>query len=255
MAENSTSTTPWTIKDQIQQNISPEIVWTVSQIAGNASQAASIVWKQLNTISEAVGVQEIIAETTDRLNPMKDFVIHTLKVAFFIEHEQRISRGEYVIGSLSVMIIVWFLTWFIAIVLGQLGIWLWFALMTVPLCNLAIKRFHDLNKPGRWSLMLLIPLFGLIMPVLFKGVNENNTYGPDPIGHTPNDDKWYIITILSLFILSSIITSLLWFIGVATNKPKVDPNDPTMMGNNNVVWSQTNKIQQKTTHTAKKTIE
>ena len=44
----------------------------------------------------------------------------------------------------------------------------------LPVLNLGVKRFHDMNKPSRWALMVLIPLFGWIMPALFKGENENN---------------------------------------------------------------------------------
>jgi uncharacterized membrane protein YhaH (DUF805 family) len=46
----------------------------------------------------------------------------------------------------------------------------------LPVLNLGVKRFHDMNKPGRWTIMVLIPLFGWIMPAFFKGENENNPY-------------------------------------------------------------------------------
>lgn len=79
----------------------------------------------------------------------------------------------------------------------------------IPLVNLAIKRFHDMNKSGRWAASILIPFVGWIMPVLVKGNNENNPYGPDPLLEDKADLTSYIITALSLFIISSIVTTIL----------------------------------------------
>jgi uncharacterized membrane protein YhaH (DUF805 family) len=42
----------------------------------------------------------------------------------------------------------------------------------IPVLNLGVKRFHDMNKPGRWAAMLVVPLFGWIMPILFKPSNH-----------------------------------------------------------------------------------
>lgn len=50
------------------------------------------------------------------------------------------------------------------------------------------------------------------MPALFAGVNENNEYGPDPLLDQPTDLTGYMITALSLLILSSIVTTILGFL-------------------------------------------
>lgn len=42
----------------------------------------------------------------DIVTPMKDMIVKILKIAFFIDGQKRISRGQYIIGSLSVIIIV-----------------------------------------------------------------------------------------------------------------------------------------------------
>lgn len=256
-----TPLTTWEIekqfKDAIPKEVSwavKEIAWATSQVAGVASKATAVVGNQISNFSEAMGGKEIISEMTEEMSPMKDFIIHILKVSFFVEKEERITRGEYIIGSLAVIVIIGLFTWLIAAVLWKLWVLVWFLLMTVPLFNLAIKRFHDLNKPGRWSAMILIPFFGIIMPALFKGTEWVNPYGPDPIPHTPKDNKDYIITILSFFILSSLITTILWFVGIRTTEPEVNVEDPTMMGNKNVVGSKTNEIKNKTATTSKKQV-
>ena len=85
-------------------------------------------------------------------------------------------------------------------------------MIAIPLINLAVRRFHDLNKSARWAASTLVPLIGWIMPALFAGVNDKNEYGPDPLIDQPTDLTGYIIAALSLLILSSIVTTILGFL-------------------------------------------
>jgi len=62
-------------------------------------------------------------------------------------------------------------------------------ILVVPLwiCfALSIKRFHDLDSTGWWSLILLVPvvgsLFWLIELGMIKGTPGDNKYGVDPLG-------------------------------------------------------------------------
>ena len=96
--------------------------------------------------------------------------------------------------------------------------------------NLAVKRFHDLNKSGRWAISIILPLIGWIMPTLFKGVNKDNTYGPDPLTTQKSDLTTYLITGLSLLILSSIVITILGFLGLRVSEPQLDINNPNMIG-------------------------
>jgi len=47
------------------------------------------------------------------------------------------------------------------------------------------KRWHDRNKSGWWSLILLIPIVGPIWMLVelgfLRGTEGTNNYGPDPI--------------------------------------------------------------------------
>ncbi|OBQ58489.1 DUF805 domain-containing protein [Mesorhizobium erdmanii] len=47
-----------------------------------------------------------------------------------------------------------------------------------------IKRYHDLDKSGRWSLLLFLPYIGglwvLVECGFFSGSDGNNDYGPPP---------------------------------------------------------------------------
>ena len=51
----------------------------------------------------------------------------------------------------------------------------------------AVKRLHDLNRPGSHYWLLLIPLYNIYLGwVLFfeKGTDADNKYGPDPLART-----------------------------------------------------------------------
>ena len=56
-----------------------------------------------------------------------------------------------------------------------------------PSMALNTKRWHDRDKSGWWTLILLVPVFGgLWMSIQLgglKGVGWENRYGPDPLTH------------------------------------------------------------------------
>jgi uncharacterized membrane protein YhaH (DUF805 family) len=203
------------------------------QLANDPTKAVGMVADQVNNLSQAVGVKDLVQETTGRLLPMKDFVLHTLKVAFFIEKQQRVSRGEFMIWGLSSMIVMGIVSSILPVLLWGMGLFLSSILMLLPVLNLWVKRFHDMNKPARWAIMLVIPFFWWIMPALFKWENENNTYWPDPVLKAPTDSQWYIIMVLSLIIVSSMLITILWAIWVSVSSPvsDVNPTDPSSVQN------------------------
>ena len=71
-------------------------------------------------------------------------------------------------GRLSVILVV--------LIGATLSLWINFAA--------TIKRYHDLDKSGLWSLMLLVPYIGglwvLVECGFFSGSSGNNDYGPPP---------------------------------------------------------------------------
>lgn len=55
--------------------------------------------------------------------------------------------------------------------------------MATLLPNLAIaaRRLHDTDRSGFWLFLLLLPLIGLIVLIVwwcFKGTSSSNQYGP-----------------------------------------------------------------------------
>lgn len=56
-----------------------------------------------------------------------------------------------------------------------------YAILTLPF---TVRRFHDLNKSGWWTVLCLIPVICIIPNIyigFFKGTDGPNQYGPDPL--------------------------------------------------------------------------
>ena len=55
----------------------------------------------------------------------------------------------------------------------------------VPALAVTVRRLHDLNKSG-WWLLLYFTIIGIFFPLLYwfckKGDEEENRFGPNPIG-------------------------------------------------------------------------
>jgi uncharacterized membrane protein YhaH (DUF805 family) len=59
------------------------------------------------------------------------------------------------------------------------------ALLFWPSTTVQVKRWHDIDKPGWWVLIGLIPIVGLwalIVNCFFRGTKGDNRFGPDPAG-------------------------------------------------------------------------
>jgi uncharacterized membrane protein YhaH (DUF805 family) len=55
----------------------------------------------------------------------------------------------------------------------------------VPSLAVAVRRLHDTGRSGWWLLLVLIPVVGWIVLLVFMveaGEKTANAYGPDPIG-------------------------------------------------------------------------
>ena len=60
-----------------------------------------------------------------------------------------------------------------------------FALATfLPMLSVDVRRLHDVGKSGWWILLILIPLIGAIVLLIWmigKGTEGENKYGADPL--------------------------------------------------------------------------
>ena len=67
-------------------------------------------------------------------------------------------------------------------------------LLVIPYLAVVVRRLHDLNMSGWWSLLMLIPIV-LFIVLAFKGTAGENKYGPDPLpkNATGNNTKSTIL--------------------------------------------------------------
>lgn len=55
----------------------------------------------------------------------------------------------------------------------------------IPSIAVGVRRLHDTNRSGWWLLLLLIPVIGWIVLIVFmatEGTAADNQYGPNPKG-------------------------------------------------------------------------
>lgn len=53
----------------------------------------------------------------------------------------------------------------------------------LPALGVSIRRLHDIGKSGWWMLIVLVPLIGVIVYIVFMALDskgEENAYGPNP---------------------------------------------------------------------------
>ncbi|MEI8611024.1 DUF805 domain-containing protein [Enterovibrio norvegicus] len=62
---------------------------------------------------------------------------------------------------------------------------LWLALTLLPAIAVTVRRLHDINKSGWWWLIIVIPVLGQLIFLVFtllRGTKGTNRYGCDPKG-------------------------------------------------------------------------
>ena len=62
--------------------------------------------------------------------------------------------------------------------------WWWVLGVIVPTIAVGIRRLHDIDKPGWWLLIGLVPFVGGLILIYFfvqKGTSGPNQFGEDPL--------------------------------------------------------------------------
>lgn len=105
----------------------------------------------------------------------------------YAQFSGRSRRKEYWLYTLFYVVIT-FLTFYVDALMGEgegvLSLLLWLLLL-VPGVAVIVRRLHDIDRSGWWSLILVIPLIGPIVILVFMcldGTSGNNRFGPDPKG-------------------------------------------------------------------------
>src|SRR3989339_379580 len=116
----------------------------------------------------------------------------------------RMNRLTYLVGMILYYLVAYFVNLFFAPVIKSFlpgilqgisagDIWsgsftsffaisIFVIIIFVPLfCSLLIRRLHDINASGWFTLLLFVPLVNIILPIFLffkKGTEGSNQYGP-----------------------------------------------------------------------------
>lgn len=58
--------------------------------------------------------------------------------------------------------------------------------LIVPNLAVSVRRLHDTDRSGWWFLLVLVPLLGTIVLIVWfvmRGTDGDNRFGPDPLGN------------------------------------------------------------------------
>ena len=108
----------------------------------------------------------------------------------FTSFDGRISRQPFWIGTIVLWVVSLIANFIIGLIFGSgaLGNILAFLVglaLLYPSLAVAAKRWHDRDKSGWWSLILLIPFIGWIWYLVecgcLPGTPGPNRFGPDPL--------------------------------------------------------------------------
>ena len=109
-------------------------------------------------------------------------------LSFFFRPQGRISRLEFGLGTLVILFLdLAMLTFLVRRGPPQPGLVMTIVALGLPLTVaqfvLVAKRCHDLNLPGSFVLLLVVPAFNavwLLMLAVLPGNPAPNAYGPPP---------------------------------------------------------------------------
>ena len=101
----------------------------------------------------------------------------------FFQFDGRINRAKFWLGVVG----IWVIEAIAALIFDTGSFILLVVVLALLWPTLAIytKRWHDRDKSGWWSLIILIPIIGffwiLIELGMLEGTKGPNQYGPDPL--------------------------------------------------------------------------
>ncbi len=132
----------------------------------------------------------MVSRTVDPGSPIDIYKsVLTEKYADFTGRARRAEYWWFVLVNFGVVIGLWIATVILGSisdalgVIGFLAIGVYYLALIIPSIALSVRRLHDTNKSGWMLLLVLIPLVGSIVLLVFyltDGDRATNNFGPSP---------------------------------------------------------------------------
>lgn len=111
----------------------------------------------------------------------------------FIGIDGRINRKKYIFRSLLLwgmgcifeLCVIMSRVEQLDFIAGDLPGMVLLTIVGIPWMMLMVRRLHDLNRNGFWSLLVFVPVasfFLFLYLCCFRGTRGRNSYGEDPLG-------------------------------------------------------------------------
>ncbi len=150
----------------------------------DGENATAIYLEQTNLLEQANSLNDIV-KNNDKI----DFFLRAYRN--YVNFEGRDTRQQYWMFYLF-YIIAYIILSILDNIIGTGGVLGGiFALGTLlPGIAITTRRLHDIGKSGWWQLLVLIPLVGAIVLIIFlakKGMMGDNQFGKDPLNNSENN--------------------------------------------------------------------
>ena len=120
---------------------------------------------------------------------MNWFILALKKYAVFSGRSQRSEYWFFVLFYLLISVALSIADWLLGMysTSAQVGLLsgVFSLAMVVPSIAVAARRLHDTDRSGWWQLIVLLPLVGVIVLIVFLAQDSKpgqNQYGPNPKG-------------------------------------------------------------------------
>ncbi len=130
-----------------------------------------------------------------------------MNMSVFTSFDGRIGRQTWWLGLIALMVVQWIVLFVFSLIVGgskmggmdpnnpeaigtamgaiSIPFIIIFLIFLWPSLALYTKRWHDRGKSGWWTLIMLVPLIGVIWALIecgfLRGTEGPNQYGPDPV--------------------------------------------------------------------------
>ncbi|MFT6913881.1 MAG: uncharacterized membrane protein YhaH (DUF805 family) [Motiliproteus sp.] len=150
-------------------------------------QEGAIKCKHCGSMLNEPTAPQVLAASSERLSPFGCYLKAWKNYASFSGRTRRREYWFFILFNILVSIGLSFIDGVSGTFNPQSGMGLLGGLYTlamiIPAIALGSRRLHDINRTGWWQLIMLIPLVGALVLIVFYATDtqqEQNEYGANP---------------------------------------------------------------------------